>query len=277
MGTVHQGHNRSVRYEISARGGYCAVSEVGEQIAWLASVFQKHTRFVSIMPCVTDVSATAIKNNSGRTTAVMGNCSFSFSTRPATAYNPTQGFCWERLFGSLSIVRGYPILRRSMPKSGLEVPLRYAASIVGSSEVVQWDKRLVIKGFNMLMVATQVTADVMVWHLLVSEKPEERIPYLDPRLHHIDIRPSDEMSLRYIEGKRHTVGWCTKATDFCGEPKLLHEFVIISNIRLLTQRNRTFYCQSHDQTWRSTEGISIHCRRQAIHRRWKSCYCWPHA
>jgi hypothetical protein len=129
-----------------------------------------------------------------------------------------------------------------MPKSGLEVPLRYAASIVGSSEVVQWDKRLVIKGFNMLMVATLVTADVMVWHLLVSEKPEERISYLDPRLDHIDIRPSDEMSLRYIEGKRHIVGWCTKATDFCGEPKLLHEFVIIPNIRLLTQRNRTFYC-----------------------------------
>ncbi|KAL5589701.1 hypothetical protein FOVSG1_011568 [Fusarium oxysporum f. sp. vasinfectum] len=221
-GTVHQGHNRSVRYEISARGGYYAVSEVGEQIAWLASAFQKHTGFVSTRPCVTDVSATAFKNNSGRTTAVMGNCSFSFSTRPATAYKPSQGFCWERLFGSLSIVRGYPILRRSMPKSGLEVPLRYAASIVGSSEVVQWDKRLVIKGFNMLMVATQVTADVMVWHLLVSEKPEERISYLDPRLDHIDIRPSDEMSLRCIEGKRHIVGWCTKATDFCGHSTANH-------------------------------------------------------
>ncbi|TXB96893.1 hypothetical protein FocTR4_00011439 [Fusarium oxysporum f. sp. cubense] len=208
--------------QFDARGGYYAVSEVGEQIAWLASAFQKHTDFVSIRPCVTDVSATAFKNNSGRTTAVMGNCSFSFSTRPATAYNPSQGFCWERLFGSLSIVRGYPILRRSMPKSGLEVPLRYAASIVGSSEVVQWDKRLVIKGFNMLMVATQVTADVMVWHLLVSEKPEERISYLDPRLDHIDIRPSDEMSLRCIEGKRHIVGWCTKATDFCGHSTANH-------------------------------------------------------
>ncbi|EXK28948.1 hypothetical protein FOMG_14802 [Fusarium oxysporum f. sp. melonis 26406] len=221
-GTVHQGRNRSVRYEISARGGYYAVSEVGEQIAWLASVFQKHTNFISIRPCITDVSTTAFKNNSGSTTAVMGNCSISFSTRPATAYNPSQGFCWERLFGSLNIVRGYPILRRSMPKSGLEVPLRYAASIVGSSEVVQWDKRLVIKGFNMLMVATLVTADVMVWHLLVSEKPEERISYLDPRLDHIDIRPSDEMSLRYIEGKRHIVGWCTKATDFCGHSTANH-------------------------------------------------------
>ncbi|KAG7426624.1 Vegetative incompatibility protein HET-E-1 [Fusarium oxysporum f. sp. raphani] len=221
-GTVNPDCGRTARYEISARGGYYAVSEVGEQIAWLASVFQNHTGFVSIMPSITNFSASAVKNKSGSTIAVMGSCSFYFFTRPETTYNPNQGFCWERLFGSRSIVRGYPILRRSIPKSGLEVPLLYAASIVGSSEVVQWDKRLVIKGFNMLMVATQVTSDVMVWHLLVSEKPEERISYLDPRLDHIDIRPSDEMSLRYIEGKRHIVGWCTKATDFCGHSTANH-------------------------------------------------------
>lgn len=222
-GTMNQGRNTNVEYEISAKGGYYAVSEVGEQIAWLASVFRehKHAGFLSIMPHVADFSTTAFKNNSGSTTAVMGNCSYSFSTRPETAYNPNQGFCWERLFGYPNIIRGYPILRRSVPKSGLEMSLRYAASIVGSFEVVQWDKRLVIKGFNMLMIATQATADVMVWHLLISENPEERISYVDPRLDHIDIRSSEEMSLRHIEGKRHIVGWCTKATDLCGEPKPL--------------------------------------------------------
>ncbi|CVL04069.1 uncharacterized protein FMAN_14837 [Fusarium mangiferae] len=219
-GTMNQGHNRDVRYKIRVRGGYYAISEVGEQIAWFASVFQvhKYASFRSIMPHVTDFSATASKNNSGSINAVKGKCSFSFSTLSETAYNPSQGFCWERLFGSLNIIRGYPTLRRSVPKSGLEVPLQYAASIVGSSEVVQWDKRLVIKGFNMLMVATQVTADVVVWHLLISEEPEERISYVDPRLDHIDIRSSEEMSLRHIEGKRHIIGWCTKATDLCGEP-----------------------------------------------------------
>ncbi|RKL38933.1 hypothetical protein BFJ72_g7063 [Fusarium proliferatum] len=217
-GTMNQGHNRDVRYKIRVRGGYYAVSEVGEQIAWLASVFQvhKHAGFRSIMPHVTDFSATASKNNSGTINSVKGKCSFSFSTLSEPAYNQSQGFCWERLFGSLSIIRGFPTLRRSVPKSGLEVSLRYAASIVGSSEVVQWDKRLVIKGFNMLIVTTQVTADVVVWHLLVSERPEERISYVDPRLDHIDIRSSEEMSLRHIEGKRHIIGWCTKATDLCG-------------------------------------------------------------
>ncbi|KAG5762801.1 hypothetical protein H9Q72_009105 [Fusarium xylarioides] len=217
-GAMKQDRDKNVRYEISAKGGYYAVSEVGEQIAWLASVFREHnhTGFISIMPHVTDFSATAFKNSIGSTTAVMGKCSFSFSTRPETAYNPNQGFCWERLFGSLNIIRGYPILRRSVPKSGLEVSLRYAAAIVGSSEVVQWDKRLVIKGFNMLMVATQVTDDVVIWHLLVNEEPQERISYIDPRLDHIDIRSSGDVSLRHVEGKRHIVGWCTKATDLCG-------------------------------------------------------------
>ncbi|RBR07986.1 hypothetical protein FVER53590_28855 [Fusarium verticillioides] len=224
-GSMHKGRNRDVRYEITARGGYYAVSEVGEQIAWLASVFRehKHTGFVSIMPRVTDFSATALNDNGGSTTSVMGKCRFSFSEIPETAYNPKQGFCWERLFSSLNIVRGYPILRRSVPNPGLEVSLQYAASIVGSSEVVQWGSRLVIKGFNMLMVATQATADIVVWHLLVSQKPEERISYVDPRLDHIDIKSSEEISLRHIEGKRHIIGWCTKATDLCGHHTANHE------------------------------------------------------
>jgi hypothetical protein len=230
-GTVNPGL-RTARYEISARGGYYAVSEVGEQIAWLSSVFRKHTGFVSTMPSIINFSATAVKNKSGSTIAVEGNCSFHFFyMRPETAYNLNQGFCWERLFGSLNVVRGYPILRRSVPKSGLEMSLRYAASIIGSYEVVQWDERLVIKGFNMLMIATRVAADVMVWHLIVSEKPEERISYVDPKLGDIDIRPSDEMFLRHVEVKRHIIGWCTKATDFCGESILVDGFAITQNIR----------------------------------------------
>ncbi|KAF5249308.1 hypothetical protein FANTH_5389 [Fusarium anthophilum] len=224
-GTMKEGRSTNVRYEISAKGGYYAVSEVGEQIAWLASVFKvhKHTGFRSIMPQITNFSAKAFNNSSGSTTAVMGQCSFSFSARPETADNPNQGFCWERLFSSLNIIRGYPILRRSVPKSGLEVSLPYVASIVGSSEVVQWDKRLVIKGFNMLTVATQVTDDFVVWHLLVNEEVGERISYIDPRLDHIDVRFSEEMSLRHMEGKRHIVGWCTKATDLCGRHTANHE------------------------------------------------------
>ncbi|RBQ71580.1 hypothetical protein FVER14953_20679 [Fusarium verticillioides] len=75
----------------------------------------------------------------------------------------------------------------------------------------------------MLMVATQATADVVVWHLLVSQKPEERISYVDPRLDHIDIKSSEEISLRHIEGKRHIIGWCTKATDLCGHHTANHE------------------------------------------------------
>jgi hypothetical protein len=241
MVTMKEGRGTNVRHEISAKGGYYAVSEVGEQIAWLASVFKvhMHTGFRSVMPTIANFSAKALYNSSGSTTAVMGKCSFSFSARPLPVSNPNQGFCWEQLFSSLNIIRGYPILRRSVPNSGLEVSLRYAASIVGSSEVVQWDQRLVIKGFNMLMVATQATADVVVWHLIVSGKPKERISYIDQRLDHIDIRPSDEMSLRHIEGKRHIIGWCTKATDYCGEPT---PFIFTPNIRLLTHRNRTSYC-----------------------------------
>ncbi|KAF5979301.1 hypothetical protein FCOIX_5357 [Fusarium coicis] len=225
-GFMRQIRDTNFRYQISAKGGYYAVSEVGEQLALLASVFREHSRvggFISIMPHVDNFSTKPYKNSSGSITSVMGECTFSFSIFSETPYKPNQGFCWERLFSSLNIVRGYPILRRSVPNPGLEVSLRYAASIVGSSEVVQWGSRLVIKGFNMMMIATQATADVVVWHLLVSRKPEERISYVDPRLDHIDIKSSEEISLRHIEGKSHIIGWCTKATDLCGNPTTNHE------------------------------------------------------
>ncbi|KAF9773417.1 hypothetical protein IL306_008789 [Fusarium sp. DS 682] len=94
---------------------------------------------------------------------------------------------------------------------------------MGSYEVVQWGERLLIKGFNMMMVATRVAADVMVWHLFVSDKSEQRISYVDPRLDEIDVGPSDEMSLHHVEGKRHVIGWCAKATDFCGHVSANHE------------------------------------------------------
>jgi hypothetical protein len=69
----------------------------------------------------------------------------------------------------------------------------------------------------MLMIVTLVAADIMVWHLFVSEKDGQRISYMDLRLDEINASTSDVVSLHQIAGKRHIVGWCAKATDWCGQ------------------------------------------------------------
>jgi hypothetical protein len=74
-----------------------------------------------------------------------------------------------------------------------------------------------MKGYTSLLIATLATSSVVVWHLLVSDRSGERISYVDSRLDKLDIRMSENMSLRMLEGARHIVGWCNSATDFCGK------------------------------------------------------------
>ncbi|KAF5691877.1 hypothetical protein FDENT_3245 [Fusarium denticulatum] len=214
--------------DISATGGHYIVSEIGEQISWLASALRfvegKHDNFISTTPYIKALNTSVIRSRRRkRIKGITGTCSLKFTRRIEAPDDADQGSCWKRLFSSPNIVRGYPIQRRSIPRTGLEIPLPYAASIVGSYEVVQWDERLLIKGFNMLLIATHVATDVMVWHLLITEKPEERISHIDPRLDEVSVKHSEEMSLRYVERKRHIIGWCTKATDFCGKSSANHE------------------------------------------------------
>ncbi|KAF4960108.1 hypothetical protein FGADI_1126 [Fusarium gaditjirri] len=208
-------------------GGYYIVSEIGEQISWLASALRsaegKDNSFFSTTPCIENLSTSAVRSRRRkRTKGITGTCYLKFSQRIEAPEDKEQGSCWKRLFSSPNFVRGYPIQRRSIPRTGLEISLRHAATIIGSYEVVQWDERLLIKGFNMLMVATHVATDAMIWHLFVAGKPEERISYVDPRLDEI-VMKHPEMSLQYVERKRHIIGWCTKATDLCGKAGANHE------------------------------------------------------
>ncbi|KAF5537332.1 hypothetical protein FPHYL_12752 [Fusarium phyllophilum] len=220
--------NDDIWCEISATGGHYIVSEIGEQISWLASTLRSvegtNSGPVSTTPSIKALYTSAVTSRSSeRIMGITGTCCIKFSQRVEARDDLDPGSCWIRLFSSPNSVRGYPIQRRSMPRTGLEIPLRYAASIVGSYEVVQWDESLLIKGFNMLMVATHVANDVMVWHLFITDKAGVRISYVDPRLDEVELKHSDEMSLRYVERKRHIIGWCTKATDFCGKPTANHE------------------------------------------------------
>ncbi|KAF5685141.1 hypothetical protein FCIRC_3579 [Fusarium circinatum] len=226
-GVIKPDSDGNICYQVSAKGGYYIVSEIGEQISWLASTLRSVTGtgsdFVSTTPSIETLFTSVVRSRSSeRIKGITGTCCIKFSQRIEAPDDLDPGSCWKRLFSRPNFVRGYPIQRRSMPGTGLEMPLRYAASIVGSYEVVRWDGRLLIKGFNMLMIATHVATDMMVWHLYVTDKPGVRISYVDPRLDEIELKYPEEISLRYIERKRHIIGWCTKATDLCGNPTANH-------------------------------------------------------
>ncbi|KAL7914184.1 hypothetical protein GGI35DRAFT_490474 [Trichoderma velutinum] len=204
---------------ISVTGGPYFVSEISEQIGWLASALQSssdHHGPVACTPSVNDLQVN-IQDEGSNTQTVFGSCNLSLNFKTADTSELSPGFCWGRLFCDPFLVRGYPILRRTQPNTGLEMSLANMAAIIGSQQVVQWGERMIIKGFNMLMIATLAAADIIVWHLIVSEQPEERISYIDSRLDTLDCETIQGISLRTLEERRHVIGWCSKVTDLCGD------------------------------------------------------------
>ncbi|KLJ10556.1 hypothetical protein EMPG_14063 [Blastomyces silverae] len=204
---------------ISVTGGPYFVSEIAEQIGWLASALRASPISQGIVACYPRVEDLHVRTeDEGTSTAmVVGSCRIAFDFKEDFEIrNSVQGFCWGPLFANSVLVSGYPILRRSEPKTGLEMSLGTMACLIRSQQVVQWGEKIIMKGFSSLLVATLATTGIVVWHLFVSRNPSERISYIDPRLDTIDIRTPEKLSLRILERRRHIIGWCAEAIDFCG-------------------------------------------------------------
>ncbi|KAF7541960.1 hypothetical protein G7Z17_g11861 [Cylindrodendrum hubeiense] len=203
---------------ISVTGGLYFVSEMGEQIAWLASALRSSPVLQGPVACIPRVKDLQLNKQDERPQELMiaGSCSLSFNFERVETSTSMPGFCWGNLFYNPVLVHSYPILRRSQPDSGLEMSLANMATIIGSQQVVQWDERVIMKGFNILLVATLAATDIIVWHVLVGEKSDDRISYVDPRLDALYGDISQDFTLRNLETKRHVIGWCSKVTDLCG-------------------------------------------------------------
>ncbi|UPK92375.1 hypothetical protein LCI18_003310 [Fusarium solani-melongenae] len=209
-------------FSLTAIGGLHFVSEIGEQLSWLASTLRPsitHGRVMSYIPRVRGIRLLPQFWERHRT----ASCEIGFEFAGTADPSLEAGLCWGNLFCGPILVKGFPILKRSIPKTGLEMSLAEISTIIGSSQVVRWDQRIIMKGFNMLAVATLAAADIIVWHLLVSGEADERISYVDPRLDELDSGNLEGISLRMLETKRHVVGWCAAATDLCGDALANHD------------------------------------------------------
>jgi hypothetical protein len=196
------------------------VSEIAEQIGWLASALRSSPISQGVVACYPRVEDLNVRTeDEGTPTAmVAGSCRIVFDFQEKTEIcDAIGGFCWGPLFCNPILVSGYPIPRRPEPNTGLEMSLGTMAYLIRSQQVVQWGERIIMKGFSSLLVATLATTSVIVWHLLVNRRSGERISYIDPRLDTLDIRTPKGLSLRILERSRHIVGWCASANDFCGK------------------------------------------------------------
>jgi len=206
-------------YKIQAVGGPYMVSEFADQISWLATVLRMSPLqgTVAVLSPRITISLLAISySQSSREMSVNAQLDFDVHDSKETS-TTAQGTCWARLFTNPILVSGYPILRKSTPATGLETSLSIMASIVQAHQVVRIENRIVMKGFNSLVVASAVDGGSILWHAFTSSKPEDRISYFDPRVKGLISNKGEVPLLHSLEGFRHIIGWCSEVTELCGK------------------------------------------------------------
>ena len=206
---------------MEATGSLDFVSEIGEQLGWLASTLRTSPVSNGILMCTPKLSTLQIKTRDTPPpgVAIVASCRMEFPMmlmpQDITARSP--GSCWVNLFRNPILVTGYPIRRRSTSDTGLDMSLHVIAELLQLRQVTLFDNRVMIKGFCSLLVATAILADAVIWHLLFSPSGE-RISFCDPKLDDLEYEriPQDFM-LRNLGSRRHIVGWCSNIRDYSGK------------------------------------------------------------
>ncbi|KAI8949399.1 hypothetical protein F4801DRAFT_603341 [Xylaria longipes] len=140
-----------------------------------------------------------------------------FQLRPRSTGEIPNGQCWSYLFANPVIAQGFPILQRAEPDSGLEIPLELMTALTATRYLNTFNSNVFIKGFNTMLVPVKQSGDLLVWHLLYSQNPSERISYLSPDLECTDIKMTD------LSKFRHILGWCADATSIVGTTRATYD------------------------------------------------------
>lgn len=208
---------------VIAAGQVEFVSEIADQLAWLASTLRPSPVSAGVLACTPDISYCNVEENF---TSARGGiflsvfCKLEFPTAVTQDISSsTPGFCWANLFRNPLLVTGYPIRRRAAPDTGVEISLRVMVELVQSRQMTGFGEKIMLKGFSSLLVATAVLTDVVTWHLFFNSSGG-RISYCDARIEEVAFKMPEDFILRELESRRHIVGWCSDVGEYTGKPDL---------------------------------------------------------
>ena len=192
------------------------VSEIGEQLVWLAATLRSSPVSNGVLACVPKLSLPQPPYIDRQNATLTLDCRIDFemtADQDISCHSP--GFCWAGLFRNPLLVTNYPIRRRAGVDTGLEMSLLMMAALVHSGQLLSFGGKVILKGFCSVLVATAVADNVVMWHLFYNSTGE-RISYYDPRLEGIGCGMPQGFTLRDLEARRHIVGWCSNIIEYFG-------------------------------------------------------------
>ncbi|KAL7812598.1 hypothetical protein V8C44DRAFT_63943 [Trichoderma aethiopicum] len=199
---------------VEAVGTARSISEIGEQLGWLAATLSCSPKQRVISFCHPEISEFgAHMNEDGFDSTFI--CRLNIVTEQLRDNLPSvNGQCWYCLFNNPVVVTGYPIKPREnlVVGAGLELPFDMMAALSECQFLTTWEGKTVLKGFSTMLIPTGVQNNVIFWHLIVSEAGQ-RLSYGDDRVSKgISIAP------RSLPEARHVLGWCAEAQNDIGAP-----------------------------------------------------------
>jgi len=196
------------------------VVEVAEQLAWIGAALRPSSEtgpapgLICCLPHIEEMTPFAEPEGHGYL-----SCKIKF---PCRVFRPTKsdqatGQCWHGLFRMPVVVKGYPISRRPKAETGLEISLEMMAALIGSRSVERFNSAIFIKAFSAMLAPTDRIDNVVIWHLLHTQRPSDRISYLD-----CSMQYRDDIRLTELASARHIVGWCPEADCNIGKSLSLY-------------------------------------------------------
>ncbi|KAI1111666.1 hypothetical protein F5Y14DRAFT_303368 [Nemania sp. NC0429] len=217
-----EGFFRSKMVIVTASGIPEFVAEVGEQLAWLGAALRPTDSTLDILPgipyiCVPHVLPAELHSEVHSEVPVL-SCSIRFTAKRDKGKNTDQpGNCWRHLFHGPVIAGGFPIPNRAKENTGLEIPLDMLVALTRALYIDTFKSKVFIKGYNTMLVPIECSGSYLVWHLLYSNEPLQRISYLDGD----DIRLTD-VKLSDVPQYRHVLGWCADSVSTAGTIAAAH-------------------------------------------------------
>ncbi|KAI0193485.1 hypothetical protein F4808DRAFT_453229 [Astrocystis sublimbata] len=199
---------------LEARGNPFSLAEIGEQLAWLATVFRLSSFKSGPVCCTPSIDSIYQVPHRLRGTPVKNaiECTFGFDQSQHSMPN-TRGQCWHDLFLNPIVVTGYPIPSRKEPGTGLEIPLHMMAGLARTGQVNIFNGKTFIKGYSTLLIPTKRNGNTLIWHL-VYKRNGSRISYLAGA-----AIPAQDIGNLDLATLRHVLGWCSEAAVYAGSAR----------------------------------------------------------
>lgn len=212
---IHESH-----FIVEIIGTGHSIVGIGGQFAWLGAALRSSPYEDGIACCTPFISNTS----AGSTPHVSGTlplreiaCEIDFAMREGNGHlGSFDGQCWHNLFRNPVIVEGYPILPRPEHSLGLEIPLDIVTALTQTQYASNFDSKLIIRGFSVVLLTTRQVGGILIWHLLFNEDGGY-FSIADPRIRSILGACQVKINNFDLRKYRHVIGWCSNVRSYAGK------------------------------------------------------------